>query len=315
MEGDIFTNAIKAIRADDLQSFKAIYLGMADMHRPISPRKPLIAFEKDETLPYSVPHDINIPGYAIMCHAVKIVKYLLHENRIRCDIRCSGMNLVHLAAIVDNREMLSQLIRHSWVQLHLADPIQCSSNDKTNALHLAIAHGRLYNAYLLVSPLPSVEYGDLDADVSGVKPIPIDTLTTGGQTILGVAVNSMSLDAVKFAMACQHKFGIPSVDEYRKLRSSVARMQNMGVGDRVELEYIIQILSEDVYSLGLGFHETLLELGLIQLEEVEPPKKPEVISTNCKICGLEEAEKCEQCGWYFCPIHFIKAAAHSCHNK
>lgn len=159
--------AIEAIEKGDLAAYRKLNISEILVNRPLMKGKALTPKPKYGGL--SPIRSINGPTvmiYSILCEQHEILQYILDHQQPDAAVFVDGYNALHYAAMTNDWHCLDVLIHYKWFQENIDMPAQLvasptEASGKTTALHCAISNGRVYQAMLLLLPLP--EYRDIPA--------------------------------------------------------------------------------------------------------------------------------------------------------
>ena len=150
---------VEAILTGDVQGFKKLHIGKADINRQLLPHKRLeIRPKYNPQESYLVIYGPTAMMYAIQCEQDEILQFILDTLEPDASIYVQGYNALHLAAMTKDWHCLNILLHYKYFQENVDMPVKVdeATDEKavTTALHCAISNRRLYNVMLLVSQFP-----------------------------------------------------------------------------------------------------------------------------------------------------------------
>lgn len=236
MMGENDKPSISAIIAsDDLPSFKRLCLMNTDLNRSIYPGTHLVAARKNKRLQYYVPDDVTPINYAILCHARKILKFLVDERNTTFNGRSGGKLPIHNAAMVSDHRIIRTLLRAPSVLDTINEPVDSSFKGFTTAFHIAVSNKRLMNALHLLNASMNLESGG----ISFMQP------SSHGSTPLYIATKTGDLQMVQLILACYAEIGDDDMEERGRLAELIQSPEIKEMllhGEMTELPTLEQIM-------------------------------------------------------------------------
>jgi hypothetical protein len=335
---EAYRAAPDVVPKDNVAEFKRFQITPMDMIRQIPDSSKYRPAKDGKQLPYAVPEDLNMITFIVLCHATNILKHILKTSTILFEGTCKGLTILHYAAQQQETDVLEILLQCSWVQMNLGyyiTPVNRPRNPKatqgTNALHLAVSHKRIKNAFMLMSDLPPVVYWNTpdhkpmkDGEFTKVR-IKIDCLSEHGRIPLQIAVSKHDSNMVKLVLSAMRAANVaPAADMIAQLNTDLEKLKSLRSKENQEVILIKNLLNLESDENLLDYNTVIEELGL--KKKPTGPIKPtgskslfrkriqqnqQQQANECKVCK-KPATQCTTCRNFFCQLHTAKLVSHSC---
>lgn len=262
---DFQTSIVEAISSGNLDAFRDLKIGTADVDRRLLPFTQLQAVpkaSKGDKLP--VPRGPTMLIFAILCERDEFVSFILDAFKPDLSLYIGGFNAIHYAAMTHDFHCLRVLLNHEYYQKNIDMPVLVGGTNTescfTTALHCAISSSRLAQVLLLCEGAKRE-----DDDPNAANP---NQLSESGNSPLYMAVVTMNVDIVRVLMAAGADPSLPNAEGKSPL-DLIKEKRSAQLGRKTKYENDIDRISE---LLDHGGNDFLDSLKVELCPEVLPSK-------------------------------------------